>query len=334
METVVILGAAGRIGDAAARGFLERGWRVKGVARNARVNELAPGVEPVEVDARDRAALIEACRGAAVIVNALNPQYTEWAEKVMPMAENVIAAAAEVGATHMLPGNVYNFGYSIHEGMREDDPRDASTEKAEIRIAIEELFRRKAAESGVQTIVLRAGDFYGGAKPQSWLDLIILAKLKKDIFTWPGPMNLPHAFAYLPDLGRAFALLAEKRAEVPAFDTFHFAGHTMTGNDMKVAAEAAVGRPLTRRGVPWRLLKIVGLVSPMMREVAAMSYLWRTPHSLDGAKLERLVGPGAVHRACVGAEAGDRRPRSRRPTRVRCARAGASRRLRGVNRTC
>ena len=120
MKTVVVLGAAGRVGDAAARAFVAAGWRVKGVARNAKAAELAPGVEAVRADAFDRGSLIAACQGADVILNALNPQYTEWAEKVMPMAENVIAAAQAVGATHMLPGNVYNFGYDIAVGTRED----------------------------------------------------------------------------------------------------------------------------------------------------------------------------------------------------------------------
>ena len=224
MKTVVILGAAGRVGDAAARAFVAAGWRVKGVARNARTAELAPGVEAVRADAFDRASLIAACRGADVILNALNPQYTEWAEKVMPMAENVIAAAQAVGATHMLPGNVYNFGYDIAVGTREDAPEVASTEKAEIRIAMEALFREQAEKHGVQTIVLRAGDFYGGTKPQSWLDLIILSKLRKNIFMWGGPADIPHAFAYLPDLGKAFVALAEKRARTRRFRALPFRG--------------------------------------------------------------------------------------------------------------
>jgi nucleoside-diphosphate-sugar epimerase len=290
MQTIVILGAAGRIGDAAARSFVEAGWRVKGVARNAKTAELAPGVEPVKADAFDRASLVGACSGADVILNALNPQYTEWAEKVMPMAENVIAAAAAVGATHMLPGNVYNFGYDITVGTDADAPDVASTEKAEIRIAMEALFRSEAEARGVQTLVLRAGDFYGGGKPQSWLDLIILRKLGQDVFTWGGPTNIPHAFAYLPDLGRAFVALAEKRKELPAFARYNFAGHTFSGESMKAATEQAVGRKLRMASVPWLLLRTAGLVSPMLREVAKMSYLWRTPHSLDGSKLERAIG--------------------------------------------
>lgn len=291
MKTVVVLGAAGRVGDAAARAFAAKGWQVRGVARNAKAETLAPGVAAVRADAFDRAALVEACRGADVIVNALNPAYTEWNEKVLPMAENVLAAAEATGATHMLPGNVYNFGHAIGMDTREDAPQVPSTEKARIRIAMEDLFRRRAEEKGVRTIVLRAGDFFGGTRPESWLDTVILSKLKRDVFIWPGPMDLPHAFAFLPDLGAAFVALAERRDELGPFERFHFAGHTMAGEEMKAAVEEAVGRKLARRGVPWALLRAAGLFAPLMREVAVMSYLWRMPHSLDGRKLEKAVGP-------------------------------------------
>ncbi|WP_157016544.1 NmrA family NAD(P)-binding protein [Mesorhizobium xinjiangense] len=290
MNTAIVLGAAGRVGDAAARAFIKRGWRVKGAARGAKAATLAPGVEAVQVDAFDRIGLIKACEGADVIVNALNPQYTEWRETVLPMAENVAAAAQATGATHMLPGNVYNFGHAVHPGMKEDAPQVASTEKAEIRIAMENLFAEQAEKAGVQTLILRAGDFYGGTRPQAWLDLVILSKLDKDVLVWPGPMDLPHAFAYLPDLGEAFALLAERRAECADFDSYHFAGHTLTGEEMKRAVEQAVGRPLAKRGVSWPFWRTAGLFVPMMREIAIMSYLWRIGHSLDGTKLANLLG--------------------------------------------
>jgi nucleoside-diphosphate-sugar epimerase len=244
----------------------------------------------VTSDAFDLSSLTAACRGADVILNALNPQYTEWAEKVLPMARNVIAAAEAVSATHMLPGNVYNFGYDITVDTSADAPDVASTPKADVRIAMEALFREKAEQHGVQTLVLRAGDFYGGTKPQSWLDLIILSRLDRDIFTWGGPTDIPHAFAYLPDLGRAFVALAERRAGLGMFERFNFAGHTFTGQSMKAAAERAAGRPLKLKTVPWTPLRAAGLVSSMLREVARMSYLWRTPHSLDGTKLERAIG--------------------------------------------
>ena len=80
---------------------------------------------------------------------------------------------------------------------------------------------RAALENGVRSIVIRAGDFFGGQRPESWLDLMILKDLKKNTFTWPGPWDMPHAFAYLPDLAQAFVALARavgdevRSAELP-----------------------------------------------------------------------------------------------------------------------
>ncbi len=43
--------------------------------------------------------------------------------------------------------------------------------------------------------------------------------------------------------------------------------------------------------MPWAVLKLGGLVVPMWREIAEMSYLWQVPHALDGSALARAVGP-------------------------------------------
>jgi nucleoside-diphosphate-sugar epimerase len=290
-KTIVILGAAGRIGDAAAKAFLEAGWRVKGVARKAKAATLRQGVEVVQADAYDLQSLIKAVEGADVILNALNPKYTEWETTVMPLATNVMAAAEASGALHLFPGNVYNFGHAIGMNTAEDALQIPSTAKARIRIDIEDLFRERAETRGVRTAILRGGDYYGGTKPESWFDLLILKDLKKNVFTWPGPADLPHAFAYLPDFARAFVALAERRESLKPFEQFHFAGHTLTGTQMRKAAEAAAGRTLRHKTMGWTLPKLLGLVMPMMREVTIMSYLWRTPHSLNGAKLDAFAGP-------------------------------------------
>ncbi|WP_370322416.1 NAD(P)H-binding protein [Oricola sp.] len=291
MQTVAILGAAGRNGDAVARAFLKAGWRVKGVARGAKVRTLAPGIEPVEADAYDRAALTSACAGADVIVHTLNPAYDDWSNTVLPLAENVLAAAEAAGATVMIPGNVYNYGYGIRPDTDENASMSGDTEKARLRIAMEALYERAAVEKGVRTIVIRAGDFFGGGRPETWLDLMILKDLKKDRFTWPGGWRTVHAFAYLPDLGETFARVAAKREELSPFTTLHFRGHAVTGNEFHAAAEKAVGRGLKRSTVLWTVIRIVGLFKPVLREVVKMSYLWRVPHSLANDRLEALIGP-------------------------------------------
>jgi len=289
MSTIVIAGAAGRIGHAAAEAFLEAGWTVRGIARGAKLGRLPAGVEPVEADAMDRDAVTAACAGADVVLHALNPPYDKWDELAMPMAENVIAAARAAGATIMLPGNVYNYGTGICTSLTEDTPMATDTGKGRIRVAIEERLRDES-DTGLRSIVLRAGDFFGGPVDGSWFDLMIAKDLKKGRLVWPGRRDIDHAFAYMPDFARAFVRVAAKRAALPPFARLHFAGHTATGEAFHAAMEAAIGRPLKRGGVPWPLIRLIGLFNPVLREVARMRYLWDTPHSLDNGRLEALIG--------------------------------------------
>jgi len=41
--------------------------------------------------------------------------------------------------------------------------------------------------------------------------------------------------------------------------------------------------------MPWWLLRMIGPVVPTFRELAEMSYLWETPHRIDGRKLKAAI---------------------------------------------
>lgn len=293
MKTIAILGARGRLGRMVARAFLARDWQVIAVTRDGK----APaGLEPAEcraADALDQSSLIAACRGADVIFNGLNPVYTDWADKVPRLTANVVAAAKSTGALHLFPGNVYNYGRSIPAVADEATPTPDETRKGAIRNVMERAFAN-AARDGVKTIVLRAGDFYGGDGRGSWFDLLIVSKLHKGIFTWPGAMDIDHAWAYLPDLAEAFVRLAEKGCDGTGCESYTFAGHTLSGAEMKRLVEQTLNRPLKQAGLPWLLLRIGGLVVPMWRELAEVSYLWFRPHRLSGDRLEAAIGPVAA----------------------------------------
>ena len=304
MTKIAVLGAKGRLSHCVARAFHAAGHEVVAVSRDGRAEGLPADVEQRAADALNRAELIDATAGADVIFNGLNPIYTEWREKVMPMARNVVAAARASGAVHILAGNVYNYGHAIPPLADEATPFSRSTRKGNLRIDMEALFQRAATEQGVQTIVLRAGDFFGTDKRGSWFDLVVAGRLGKGVVTYPGPADLPHAWAYLPDLAEAFVALAERRELFGRFETFNFAGHTMTGSELAGHMEAALGRNLKRAGFPWIAVRAGGLFNPMWREIAEMSYLWFTPHRLSGRKLAAAVGElaptpahQAVHRA-------------------------------------
>jgi hypothetical protein len=83
--------------------------------------------------------------------------------------------------------------------------------------------------------------------------------------------------------------------DAPAYETLHFAGHTLTGEALMNHLQTAAGRTCRVSPVPWRLWRALGWVVPMLREVCRMAYLWHVPHALDDRRLQALLaGRGGV----------------------------------------
>jgi nucleoside-diphosphate-sugar epimerase len=287
-NSIAVLGANGRLGRMAARAFIDAGWQVRAVTRSgaARID----GATDAACDALSRDQMVEATRGVGFVFNGLNPPYDKWPSMVMPLARNVMEAGRRNGFVHLFPGNVYNYGHAIPARPTEDTPFQGDHRKAAIRIEAEQLFRDAAEKGEVRTAIVRAGDFFGGSGTGSWFDMVIASKVAKGTFTYPGPLDLAHAWAYLPDLAGAFVKLADASGTLSPFSQFNFGGHNVTGAQLKAATEKAVGRPLKLARLPWPMIKLGGLVYPMWRELGEMDYLWKQAHALDRSRLEAAVG--------------------------------------------
>jgi nucleoside-diphosphate-sugar epimerase len=292
--TVLILGANGRLGHAAMQAFADAGWNVLAQVRRPLAQPVPARVQQLTVPLADTAALVAQAAGARVVLHALNPPYTRWAQELLPMARQGIDVASRLGALFMLPGNVYNFGQGMPALLKEDTPQQPTTRKGRLRCELEAEMRARAA-TGLRSVVLRAGDFFG-AGTGTWLDIAIAKRLRKGKLVYPAAMDVPHAWAYLPDLARAFVALA---AHEPAqgFETFHFAGHTLTGAQLLDGLERAAlsmglvgARGLKRSAMPWLPMRLIGPFVPIVREVLEMAYLWHVPHALDGSRLHAMLG--------------------------------------------
>jgi nucleoside-diphosphate-sugar epimerase len=305
-STVLVLGANGRFGQAAVAAFAAAGWQVLAQMRRAPDAPLPAGARLLTTPLADADALAAQAAGARVLVHALNPPYTRWRAEVPALGAAGMALAQRLGARFMLPGNVYGFGAAMPALLRPDTPERPDTGKGRIRCALEAEMRRRA-DAGLRSVVIRAGDFYGGGRG-AWFDRVIVGRLGRGRLVYPGPRDVAHAWAYLPDLARAFVAVAEAEAGLDACARLHFAGHTLTGTQLldaveRAAAALGVAPPggLRRGGLPWPLLRVGGWVVPMWREIAELAYLWRVPHALDGSALQALVGalPGTPVDAAV-----------------------------------
>jgi nucleoside-diphosphate-sugar epimerase len=286
---IVVLGAAGRFGRIAAEAFRDAGWAVSSLVRASASSRAAPGTDIVEVDARDTGAVVEAARGADVVLHALNPPYTQWPKLVIPFAETAIAAAREAGATLVFPGNLYNYGKDMPPVVDESTPMHPSSRKGALRVEAE---RRMAAAAGerLRVLTLRAGDFFGGTGTGSWFDRVIAKDVDGGQVTYPGPLDVVHCWAYLPDFAAAVVKLVEKRDQLGPFEQFGFPGHAVTGRQLVDAIVRATGRAMSVATMPWWLLQVLSPVVPIYRELAEMAYLWRVPHRIDGGKLAQALG--------------------------------------------
>ena len=285
---IIILGAAGRFGHAAAEAFRKARWDVASLVRPGARARALKGTEVIEVDALDHAAVGKAAHGADVVLHALNPPYTQWSKLALPLAYSAITAAENAGATLIFPGNLYNYGKGLPPVIDETTPMRPSSRKGRLRVAIEDRIE-EAAERGMRSIILRAGDFYGGGEG-SWLDLVVVNEIGRGRLTYPGPVDLVHEWAYLPDLVAAMVRLAEVRETLGPFESFGFPGHAVSGREFTTAIARASGRGLQVKRMTWWLIHALGPLMPLSRELSEVAYLWNEPHRIDGRKLAATIG--------------------------------------------
>lgn len=291
-RNVTILGSNGHIGNAAMRAFADAGWTVTGLARANR--KPVPGTHVIIGDANDLEAVTAATADADVVVHALHLRYDQWGNgRSEAQLQVVLDAIKGRGKTLLFPGTIYNYragDRTISPGLRQE----AEAPRGDIRIRLEQMLRDGAAAGHFQAIILRAGDFYGPGNRGEWFEAAMLMDQAKGRVYHLGALDKRHSWAYLPDLGRAFAALADRRAMLGPFENFHFAGHWVSHGQLMQAILMAVDRPLRVAPMAWWTLGAIGLVNPVMRDIYRMRYLWQNEMELVDTRLDALLGPGFI----------------------------------------
>jgi len=264
-KTVLILGASGKIGRNSAQAFEAAGWTVRRFVRGTDMNTAAMGCD--------------------VIVNGLNPpNYNNWSVLIPQITRDTIAAAKVSGATVILPGNVYNFGKQPAP-WDENTPQTPCSRKGQIRVDAEAAYRA----SGVQTIVLRAGNFIDPSASDDVLSLLLLRSIKNGKISYPASFDIQQTYAYLPDWARAAVMLAEKRDALSTFEDVPFEGHAFTAAELQAKLEEMMDRKLKRGGFPWWLMTVLSPFWELARELREMRYLNEHHYWMSGEKLKRLL---------------------------------------------
>ena len=278
----------GPTGKATADRLHARGQAVRVVQRK-RPADLAPGIAFVAGDILKAEDVKRALAGAeqAVVTTGFEYRGSIW-KVVWPQAMRNLLDAAEAANVRMVQvDNMYMYGPQ-EEPLHEDMPLTSYGMKPAARAEVTRMWQKAARAGKVRWAALRAPDFYGPGVANSHMGDTglkpVAAGKAAQVLMAP---DLPHAFAYVPDIGRAVVSLLD--ADDSAFgQAWHVpCAPAKTPRQMLQMGADVAGVKLIVMALPGWVLRAMGMVAPMMRELSEMRFTWNRPYQVDSTKFAR-----------------------------------------------
>ncbi len=291
MRELHVIFGAGQIGRRLADELLERGQRVR-IVRRGPSGAAREGLEWARGDLGDAAFRREAARGASVVYNCVNPgDYSRWSEELPPLFAAVRDAAAHAGAKLVVLDNLYMYGPTGGEPMREETPMRPLAVKSALRARLAgELF--EAHERGeIVATSGRASDFFGpGANERAVFGMPTVERIASGrAIDTVGDPSLPHALSYAPDVARGLAVLGTSEASWgrPWHLPVAFQGSVRELAE-RFASELGTRAKVRAHGA-W-MLRVAGVFAPPMGALVEMLYQWREPFLVDDSAFRATFG--------------------------------------------
>ncbi len=286
LTTVYGYGAVGRaIVDALAL----RGNRVR-VAQRSRPKALPTGVEYMPCDVLDAADVRRALQDASQAVLAVEFAYDArvWPAVWPRTMTNMIEECAEAGSRLAFIDGLYQLGPQTGP-LNEDMALTTAGEKPAIRTEITHIWQ--AARDRVRVAALRCPDFYGPGVPISHLGASAFGEITKgNPAQLLVPPDIPHDFAYVPDIARAAGMLLDAPDEDFGQVWNMPCAPTRNPRALLAIGAATLGKRLRVWAVPFALLPLIGLFYRFGREVVDVGFTWDRAYVVDGGKFTRRFG--------------------------------------------
>ena len=297
MKKIALFGAAGAVGKSIADALRAPGLEYRVVGRNRGELEKSFGDDPlaeiVTWNTDDPESVRAAARGVGTLIYLVGVPYDRFELHPVVMQKTLDGAIAEGVERLVLVGTVYPYGMPLTTPVTETHPRTPQTYKGQMRKAQEGVLLKAHAEGNIQGTILRLPDFYGPGVDKSYLHSLFEAAAKGGTANMLGPIDTPHQFVYVPDVGPVVLDLAAKPEAYGRWWNFAGSG-VMTQREIVDEVFAMAGRKPKTLVAGKTMLRLMGLFQPVMRELVEMNYLLTTPVLLDDSALVELLG--SVHR--------------------------------------
>jgi nucleoside-diphosphate-sugar epimerase len=294
----VIFGT-GPLGMSVMRELVRRGQPVRMVNRSGKA-EVPQNVEVVAGNAYDSSFVRQITQDAAVVYQCAQPAYTEWAAKFPPLQAAIIEGVSANTAKLVVGDNLYLYG-DVNGVIHENLPPAATNRKGTVRAQMAAAVMAAHQSGKIRATVARGSDFFGPLVHDSAIGARelypILAGKKVSAL---GNPDAPHSFTFIDDFGKAMVILGERDEALGQAWHVPNAPTISTREILKMCYEAAGQTPQKVGRVPKPMLQLVGLFSPVVREVVEMWYEFEKPFVVDSSKFVKAFGDIATpHRDAI-----------------------------------
>jgi nucleoside-diphosphate-sugar epimerase len=284
----VIVGA-GPVGRETAQLLHDAGAEVVVVTRSG-TGPAVDGVQRVAADASDPDRLAEIATGADALFNCANPaDYTLWEKVWPPLSASLLSAAEVSGATLVTASSLYGYG-PVSGAMVEGMPDRATDHKGRLRAGMWAEAHARHQQQRIRAVEVRASDYLGPGVGANGHVPRHLPAARKGRGAWVlGSPDEPHTWTDVLDVARALVRVAERP------DSWGQVWHApsnapRTQRQALTEVLAAEGTaPVAVRGYPRVVTGLGGRLSPAMRELGEMRYIFDRPYVMDSARTQQAL---------------------------------------------
>ena len=281
-----ILGAGGAIGIELAKALKEYTNEIKLVSRNPKkVND---SDLLFQADLTNPENVLNAVKGSEIVYLTVGlPYKTKVWQSTWPLVmKNVIDACLEHQSKLVFFDNIYMYDGSNLNPITENTPINPRSKKGKVRKEIMQMIWDAVKDHGLQAVIARCADFYGPSiKNTSALTEVVFNPLSKGKkANWLGSDKYKHSFTYTVDAAKATAVLGN--SEDAYGETWHLptSENPLTGKEWIETIAKEFGVQAKYQVAGKSLVRLIGLFSPVMRELVEMMYQYEQDYVFNSDK--------------------------------------------------
>lgn len=292
MKELHVIFGTGPLGSAVAEELLTLGKAVRMVSRSGKAS--VQGVELVGGDAYNLGFARRVTERAAVVYQCAQPAYHRWVEEFPALQQSILEAAAANHAKLVIADNLYMYGDPHGQILSENSDQNPTTKKGKVRKAMADAALAAHQADKLQVALSRPSHYFGPGYEITG-DMVFKKALEGKAMQVLGRLDQPHSFSYVPDAGKAMAILGTSQQAwgqvwIPPVQP------TLTQAEFAQTVWQAAGRTgnAKTQALSRFMAQILGLFVPTIRETVEMMYEFEKPYVVDSSKFERTFGVKAT----------------------------------------